>query len=81
MKRVKKISKDQFREIQARKWQPVSLVGAAIPDFLKNIPKERVYSIVASGTYLPEISYSDNTIPSGNLIGGSMFTGMLQRTQ
>lgn len=69
-KRIKKISSDQFREIQSRQWHPVRIEGDAIPDFLKGIPSEKIHSIVASGTCLHSMAYEDNIIPSGQLVGG-----------
>jgi hypothetical protein len=69
-KRIKKISEEEFREIQSREWHPVKLEGDAIPEFLKGIPANKVHSIVASGTCLPGMIYHDKIIPSGQLIGG-----------
>ncbi len=51
-------------------WAPVQITGPDIPNFLSGIPKDTVHSIYASGTHLPGLSYSDESIPSGSLIGG-----------
>jgi hypothetical protein len=69
-KRAKKISFEQFENIMQREWRPVRLVGDAVPDFLRGIPKERLHSIVASGTLYKGLEYTGKTVPSGILFGG-----------
>ena len=69
-KRVKKVSRELFEQIQAREWRPVQLEGDFIPPVLRGIPLEKIYSIVASGTLEPGLAYSDEVIPSGVLVGG-----------
>lgn len=69
-KRVKKMSIGEFNEIQQREWGAVQLVAGAIPEFLRGIPDEKLHSVVASGTRLPGVGYSDHLVPSGELIGG-----------
>ena len=70
VKRVKKISKKQFEEVIRRNWVPVRLVGDALPDFARGIPKQVLHTFLASGQYKYEAPYKSAMIPSGNLIGG-----------
>ena len=67
-KRLKKVTEEQFNEIQKREWSPLRLEGDYIPDFLKNIPAEVIHSVVASGTLQKGVSYSDKIIPAGTLM-------------
>jgi hypothetical protein len=69
-KRIKKMGVDEFEEVIDREWNPVRLDPNATPNFLSGIPDEKVHSIVASGTRLPGVHYSDKLVPSGELIGG-----------
>jgi hypothetical protein len=69
-KRVKKMPALEFEAVQQRRWAPVRLVSGAIPEFLRAIPKEKLHSVLASGTQLPGVEYSDRLVTSGELIGG-----------
>ena len=69
-KRAKKMHFDEFEEVMKREWSAVRLDSSAVPEFLNGIPEEKVHSVVASGTQMPGIDYSDDFIPSGELIGG-----------
>lgn len=68
-KRFKKLSFKQFHEIQKRKWEPVKLIGDAIPDFLMSAPEGLIHSVYASGTVISEHLYNE-TLTLGNHIGG-----------
>lgn len=72
VKRVKKISVEQFEKIGQREWRPIEVVGDAVPDFLQGIPEERLHRIVASGTLCKcnGLVYSGEVLPSGLLVGG-----------
>lgn len=70
-KRVKKkMPFKQFERIGQREWRPVKVVGDAIPDFLQGIPRDRIHTIVASGTLGPGLEYCGEAVPSGRLVGG-----------
>lgn len=69
-KRFKKMEVDEFEEVMEREWATVRLDPDAIPNFLSGIPEKKVHSIVASGTKLPGVYYSDEVVSSGVLIGG-----------
>lgn len=69
-KRVKKMDIDEFEEVMNREWSTVQLNPDAIPEFLKGIPDEKINLIVASGTWLQGMHYSDDLVPSGEIIGG-----------
>jgi hypothetical protein len=69
-RRIKRMSVEEFEEVTQRSWSPVKLEGDAIPSLLRGIPDSVVDSVYASGTCIPEIPFSDPTIPSGWLIGG-----------
>ena len=50
---------------------PVSLAGAALPEWMLGIPQDMLYSVVGSGTMFRGAAYSGGrAIPSGELIGG-----------
>jgi hypothetical protein len=68
--RIKKMSEEQFREILKRNWTPVQLAGNAIPSWLRNIPKDILHSVYASGGGGVPSNYSGGAIPAGVLIGG-----------
>jgi len=68
--RLKRMPKGQFLEVMKLEWAPVQLSGRNIPDFLQGIPENTLHSVYASGTHLPGFAYSDESIPSGSLIGG-----------
>jgi hypothetical protein len=69
-KRVKLMPVEEFLRVMQREWAPVHLVAGLIPAFLQRIPDAKLHAIVASGTRLPGLAYSDDLIPSGELIGG-----------
>ena len=68
--RVKRLSTEQFGEIQKRQWLPVELVADAIPEFLRNIPNNVLHRVMASGVKAATEAYSSHRIPSGFLVGG-----------
>jgi hypothetical protein len=66
MGRVKEILISEFEEVFQRNWEPVVLVGDALPGFTKSIP---ACCIIASG----EISFSglySSQRTRGRLVGG-----------
>ena len=64
------MSKKDFQKISKHKWVPLRLVGNARPNWMRNIPEDKIYSTYASGSIGDNIPYSDHLIPSGSLIGG-----------
>lgn len=68
--RVKKMPLEQFEDVMGREWRPVELRGDSIPDWAQGLPESIRHSIMASGTKLSGSSYSSETIPSGEIIGG-----------
>ena len=67
-KRFKQLSRKQFQEVLNRDWEPVKLIGGAIPHFLKGTPNGLINSIYASGTVFSE--HLNEPLVLGNHIGG-----------
>lgn len=68
--KVKRMPLQQFTAVMEREWMPVQLMGAAIPEFLHQIPENRLHSVYGSATTLPSTAYSEPKIPSALLLGG-----------
>jgi hypothetical protein len=68
--RIKKMPREEFYTVMEQNWRPVKLEGNAIPLLFQGIPENLLYSIYASGSSLTGYNYSDEIIPSGELIGG-----------
>jgi hypothetical protein len=69
-KRAKKMPEAEFKEVMKREWAPVQLIDGAIPEWMAGIPEDLIDKVMASGTNMPDLSYSTQTVPSGQLIGG-----------
>ena len=70
VKRAKRMHLDEFKEVMKREWSTVRLDPGSVPEFLNGIPEKKLHSVVASGTQLPGIDYSDRYLSSAELIGG-----------
>jgi hypothetical protein len=68
--RIKRMPEEQFIDVLKRNWLPVQLIEDAIPTWLRNIPKDTLHSVYASGGGGIPTNYSGGAIPSGVLIGG-----------
>lgn len=69
-KRLKKMPEAEFEEVMKREWQFVQLADGSTPSWLQGLPAEKRAKVMASGTQMPGVSYSSETVPSGQLIGG-----------
>lgn len=69
-KRVKRMPEEQFLKITERDWNPVGLVGDAVPSWLRGIPADKLNSIYASGGKFEGLPHGDERIPSKEIIGG-----------
>ncbi len=58
----KTMPKIEFRDVQDRDWEPVELIGEAVPRFLAGIPRNVACRFLASGQH--------NYAAEGALIGG-----------
>jgi len=69
-KRIKKISEEQFKEIQKRKWAPVVVLKNKIPELLKNIPNDIYEFALASGSLDPDYDYENDYSDGNKIVGG-----------
>jgi len=60
----------EFVEVMKREWGFTELAEGSIPTWLQGIPPEKLARVMASGTQMPGVPYSTDTVPSGQLIGG-----------
>ena len=66
----KKMSKAEFTKIAERKWVPMILIGDGRPEWMKNIPDDRVEYVLASGTFIDPRIVELNGITYSGVIGG-----------
>lgn len=69
-KRLKKMPEPEFIEVMKLEWGYCELREGSIPSWLQGVPPEKLAKVMASGTQMPGVSYSSDTVPSGQLIGG-----------
>lgn len=61
----------EFEVVMKHNWNPVKLVGDALPTWMENIPESVMAETLASGNGVAEArQYSSEQIPSGQLVGG-----------
>lgn len=70
MKRIKLMEASEFDEVRKRNWQPVLLVGNAVPRCLRGVPTEMVYCVAASGDYIPENVRFNRFVGEREVVGG-----------
>lgn len=70
--RIKVMPENQFEAVRERNWVPVELVGEALPDWAKRIPKTIIHRVMASGGMMTSgVQYHGGAVvPSEMLIGG-----------
>lgn len=68
--RIKKMSEQEFNGIMKRNWIPVKIEKDAQPDWMKNIPDEKVVAIYGSGSLSEENPEADGNITMPTQVGG-----------
>ena len=66
-KRDKKISEEEFKEVQNRKWVKVVILKKQFPELLKNIPDDIYEFALASGSFDPYVDYGNE---GARIVGG-----------
>lgn len=70
IKRLKAIPRAQFEPVLQREWRPIELVGDAVPDFARAIPRDAGLRFLASGEANAAEFYRSPRIASGTRVGG-----------
>lgn len=66
----KQMSKAEFSKIAERQWVPVMLIGDGRPDWMKNIPDDKIEFVLASGTFIDPRLVEMNGLSFNQAVGG-----------
>jgi hypothetical protein len=62
--------KKEFQKVADRQWVPVMISGDGRPDWMKNIPEDKVKFILASGTFVDPRVLETNGVSFCGVVGG-----------
>ena len=68
--RKKCMTEEEFITVLSNEWKPINLKNGERPKWMKNIPKEKICAVFASGSYEQKNPENDGNSTEQNQIGG-----------
>lgn len=65
-----KISKEEFKRFETKKWEPKIFESDNVPEVLSGIPDEKLFIIVGSGSFDNSNPEADGNITVSDQVGG-----------